>query len=128
MRVVASWLFVHRRAVVTLQVHALGQVRRSPPDKKLSMRLLIFGQEWDAACKRERIKQAEQWGYTEVGGITDMQVLCNCELLVTFCADGADPATPIVIDFADIPRGSTALSIAQLKGHADVVGLLARPR
>ena len=38
----------------------------------------------------------------------------------------ADPATATTSEHLDIPAGSTALSVAELKGHDDVVALLRR--
>ena len=39
----------------------------------------------------------------------------------------ADPATATTSEHLDIPAGSTALSVAELKGHDDVAALLRRP-
>ena len=36
----------------------------------------------------------------------------------------ADPATATTSEHLDIPAGSTALSVAELKGHDDVVSTL----
>ena len=37
---------------------------------------------------------------------------------------GADPSTPTAQDHTGVPRGSTALSIAQCRGHAEVTAIL----
>ena len=39
----------------------------------------------------------------------------------------ADPATATTSEHLGIPAGSTALSVAELKGHDDVAALLRRP-
>ena len=39
----------------------------------------------------------------------------------------ADPATATTSEHFEIPAGSTALSVAELKGHDDVAALLRRP-
>ena len=50
----------------------------------------------------------------------------HAAVVAELLAHSADPAAATAQDHLEVPAGSTALSVAQLKGHSEVAALLLR--